>query len=301
LSDARAPWFRAQPAGRLLPSGAAIEWTMRIGDRPTFRTPRPRTAAEKEALRLGAAIEHIGRQGNLDGFPARRSQRLALVATAARQGLLVWHARRGRYELTWRGRGRLRHNARARSELRLSQGPARPAVNAGIVAAAGLIAAGISLTAWLPADAFMAARAPQLRSFSAMVATAAAPPAAKADAKAEANADMSGQSAGRFQAAEASFPGFRPTDAPVSPPAAVPLGELAVHAARTAEEASVETKTRSQTARVAAAGPERRGDRAGAYRQEKSFGPGYAYHPFGASHSFGAPPYRFGWGTRGLY
>ena len=270
---------------------------MRIGDRPTFPPPRSRTAAEKEALRIGAAIEHIGRHGNLDGFPARRSQRLALVATAARQGLLVWHARRGCYQLTRRGHGRLRHDAHARSELRLSHAPARPVVNAGIVAAVGLIAAGISLTAWLPADALMPARAPQVRSFSTVTAPA---PVAKLEVPV--------QAAAHFQAAEASFPSFAPAAAPVSPPAAAPLGDLALRAARTAEEASVETKVRSQTARVATAGSASRGERIDAYdvrkskyQQEKRFVPGYAYQPFGAPRPFGAPAYRFEGGIRGLY
>jgi hypothetical protein len=57
-------------------------------------------ALDMEALGICAAMEHIKAGGNLDGFLAGRSARLALTSTAARQGLVVWDKKHSRYELT---------------------------------------------------------------------------------------------------------------------------------------------------------------------------------------------------------
>ena len=76
----------------------------------------PRTsqvAVNNEALKIAAAIEHIKAHGNLDGFPASRGERLALVSTAGRQGLIAWNRSRARYELTSRGHRHVRFNRRA--------------------------------------------------------------------------------------------------------------------------------------------------------------------------------------------
>src|SRR5712692_6293416 len=76
-----------------------------MGIGPLSKTsPRTSPAVDLDALRIGAAVEHIKAHGNLDGFPAGRGERLALVSTAARQGLLAWDRSRGKYELTGRGR-----------------------------------------------------------------------------------------------------------------------------------------------------------------------------------------------------
>jgi hypothetical protein len=103
----------------------------------------PRTAspsADVEAFRIGAAMEHIKVRGNLDGFPADRGERLALVSTAARQGFVVWNRSRGKYELTGSGHWHLRALRRAgRNALRARQGGAiRSGMNA-IVTAAGVV------------------------------------------------------------------------------------------------------------------------------------------------------------------
>ena len=80
---------------------------------------------EKDGLRIGAAVEYIKAHGNLDGFPAGRSQRLALVSIAGRQGLVVWNRSRERYEPTSRGNLHVRAVRRsARNALQDRQGGA---------------------------------------------------------------------------------------------------------------------------------------------------------------------------------
>src|SRR5581483_1547209 len=97
-----------------------------MGIGPQSRSsPRTPPAADLEALRIGAAMEHIKAHGNLDGFPAGRGERLALVTTADKQGLLVWNRSRGRYELTSRGHQRVHAMRRAGyNALRARQGGA---------------------------------------------------------------------------------------------------------------------------------------------------------------------------------
>src|SRR5205823_4414057 len=99
-------------------------------------------AINQEALRIGAALEHIKAHGNLDGFPADRCQRVALVSTAGKQRLLFWNRGSGRYELTIRGRRHERAWRRAsRNALRDRQGGAiRSGMNA-VVTAAGVVVA----------------------------------------------------------------------------------------------------------------------------------------------------------------
>jgi hypothetical protein len=52
-------------------------------------------------------MEHIQDQGNLDAFPGGQNERLALMLTASRQGLVTWDRTGERYELTSLGRERL--------------------------------------------------------------------------------------------------------------------------------------------------------------------------------------------------
>jgi hypothetical protein len=52
-------------------------------------------------------MEHIQDQGNLDAFPGGQNERLALMLTASRQGLVTWDRIGERYELTSLGRERL--------------------------------------------------------------------------------------------------------------------------------------------------------------------------------------------------
>src|SRR5438552_6788606 len=62
---------------------------------------------DEERLRIGAALTYLKEQGNLDGFPARRNERMALMATAERRGLVVWDRNRERYEVTRLGESAL--------------------------------------------------------------------------------------------------------------------------------------------------------------------------------------------------
>ncbi len=67
----------------------------------------PWAALDQESLRISAAMEHIQDQGNLDAFPGGQNERLALMLTASRQGLVTWDRAGERYELTSLGRERL--------------------------------------------------------------------------------------------------------------------------------------------------------------------------------------------------
>jgi hypothetical protein len=64
-------------------------------------------ALDEEALRLGSALAHVARHGNLDDFPVGQSDRLALMTTANRRELVTWNRDDSRYELTSLGRQQL--------------------------------------------------------------------------------------------------------------------------------------------------------------------------------------------------
>jgi hypothetical protein len=67
----------------------------------------PWAAIDQESLRISAAMEHVQEHGNLDAFPGNQNEKLALMLTASRQGLVSWNRRSGQYELTGLGRERL--------------------------------------------------------------------------------------------------------------------------------------------------------------------------------------------------
>src|SRR2546421_550064 len=67
----------------------------------------PWAALDQESLRISAAMEHLEEHGNLDSFPGSQNEKLALIMTAGRQGLVGWNRERERYELTSIGRERL--------------------------------------------------------------------------------------------------------------------------------------------------------------------------------------------------
>src|SRR5260370_26221644 len=127
--------------------------------------PSQRTspAVELEALRIGAAIEHIKAHGNLDGFPARRGERLALVTTAGKHGLLVWNRSRGRYELTNRGHRPVRALRRAGRNPFLARhgGAVRSGINAVVTAAGTAVVVGRALLPLHPARSTDSAPLPQ--------------------------------------------------------------------------------------------------------------------------------------------
>jgi len=66
--------------------------------------PPTATALDEETMKIGAAMAWINRQGNLDDFPGSRNERLALMTTAVRRGLVAWDRGHDRYKLTQLGK-----------------------------------------------------------------------------------------------------------------------------------------------------------------------------------------------------
>src|SRR6266542_1601462 len=134
------------------PRGGPRCWTMSIEPLSKTSLRKSPPTAELEALRIGAAMEHVKAHGNLDGFPAGRGERLALMTTAGKQGLVVWSRSRGRYELTSRGFRRVRALRRAgRNALRERQGGAvRSGMNALVTAAGAVVVVGAVFLAFNP-------------------------------------------------------------------------------------------------------------------------------------------------------
>ena len=102
-------------------------------------------ALDQEALRIGAAMEHLQDHGNLDSFSGSQNEKLALIMTARRQGLVTWDRKMGRYELTSIGRER----SGMRRALRRSDGPTNPppasaGSGKGWMLGSGTIVAGIA-------------------------------------------------------------------------------------------------------------------------------------------------------------
>src|SRR5712691_13096210 len=79
----------------------------------------PWAALDQESLRISAAMDHLQDHGNLDAFPGGQNEKLALMLTASRQGLVKWDRAGERYELTSLGRERLG----MRGALQKSGGP----------------------------------------------------------------------------------------------------------------------------------------------------------------------------------
>ena len=140
-----------------------------------------RAAVDMEALRICAAMEHIKARGNLDGFPAGRSERLALMSTAGRQGLVVWDKSRSRYELTSLGekrQGDLRTHVsdRSRADRVVGQDSVRSRMKSRLLGAVAGAAACVGLIAWLPLGSSKPPLALQAIGTSVTVPPAAASP-----------------------------------------------------------------------------------------------------------------------------
>jgi len=111
------------------------------------------TALDEEALRLGSALGHVARHGNLDDFSETQSGKLALMATARRRGLVTWNRDASRYELTSLGREHL--GIRGRASPGRAEAPAsRAAVQLGspfspgaLIASAACVVLGITVMA----------------------------------------------------------------------------------------------------------------------------------------------------------
>jgi hypothetical protein len=122
------------------------------------RSSAPTMAAlDMEALRICAGMEHIKARGNLDGFSAGRSERLALMSTAGRQGLVVWDKRHSRYELTNLGERRLGSlrtlvSGPLRADRPVGQAPDRSRMKSGLIGVVAGAAACTGLIVWFPSD-----------------------------------------------------------------------------------------------------------------------------------------------------
>lgn len=131
---------------------------MGISTVPSGSGQKIRTGLDQETLRIGAALNHIRANGNLDAFPASRGERVALVTIAAKQGLLEWSRIRKRYELTPSGHRRIRELQRTgREALASRHGVSRASVNAVVSLAAGVVIGGAAFLAF-HADAPESAR-----------------------------------------------------------------------------------------------------------------------------------------------
>src|SRR5215469_11970144 len=86
---------------------------------------RSLAAQDREELRIGAAMAYVQAQGNLDGFSQSRSERLALMGTAMRRGLVAWDRSRECYVLSGRGRRYAEMYAPERIGTRPPAGPRR--------------------------------------------------------------------------------------------------------------------------------------------------------------------------------
>jgi hypothetical protein len=62
---------------------------------------------DEERLRIGAVLAYLKEHGNVDGFPARQNERMALMATAERRGLIAWDRSHERYGVTRLGESAL--------------------------------------------------------------------------------------------------------------------------------------------------------------------------------------------------
>jgi hypothetical protein len=296
-----------------------------MGIGPLSKTSsRTSPAVDLEALRIGAAMEHIKAHGNLDGFPARRGERLALVTTAGKQGLLVWNRSRGRYELTSRGHWRVRALRRAgRDALRARPGGAvRSGMNAVVTAAATVVVVGAGFLAFHPVGSTDSA--PLREPGAYFTSGVAAPAGARAAKGVELQADLQPRAttaetvpdsrrvsseqvsamppSGR---ADASGPNARTQGGETarSPAAAVSSEpEIVTGAvpAVPAEKSAVNDRDRLETSKLAH--KHKRSARRGrdGNDEAKAIGPGYAseypYAPYGGSPTYrhwSAPPWWF--------
>ena len=271
---------------------------------PSLRTSPP--AVDLEALRVGAAVEHIEAHGNLDRFPARRGERVALVSTAVKQSLLVWNRSRGRYELTSPGHRRVRTLRRAgRKALRDPQGggAVHSGMNAVVTAASVVVVLGAAFLAFSPTGStdLVPAREPGAY-FTGAAAPAPAqavhatqprtdvPPravtaAAVTDSK-QVSEPVSSVSPSRRADASGADARIQGAETARSLAAAVP-SEPETAPAAAAQKSTANGRDRPETSKLAHT--HKRSGRSGrnGNGEPETAGPGYAYGPYG-----GTPGYR---------
>ena len=90
-------------------------------------------ALDEEGLKIGAALAWISQQGSLEDFPGSRNERLALMTTAIRRGLVAWDRGHDRYKLTQLGKTQA---ASYSPNIKPTKGPEEdsPAVKSGLPA-----------------------------------------------------------------------------------------------------------------------------------------------------------------------
>jgi hypothetical protein len=104
----------------------------------------PWAVLDQEALRIGAAMEHLQNYGNLDSFPGSPNEKLALMMTASRQGLVTWKRAAGRYELTSLGRRSIVRRTLRESEDPTNLPPASASAGKRWALSSGTIIVGIA-------------------------------------------------------------------------------------------------------------------------------------------------------------
>ncbi len=274
-----------------------------MGIGPLSKTsPRTSPAVDLDALRIGAAVEHIKAHGNLDGFPAGRGERLALVSTAAKQGLLVWNRSGGRYELTSRGHRRVRTLGRAgRNALRDRQGGAvRSGMNAVVTAAGAVVVVGAAFLAFNPTGSTDWAPAREPGAYFTSGASARASAQATQGTQSQAEAQPSAVTAAAIEPVSPPPPGGRVDasgpnagiqggEAARSLAAAVPSEPeiVAGTVAAPAEKSAAMDRDRPETSKPAH--KHKRSGRKGrdGNDEPKTVAPGYAYTPSGGAPTYG--------------
>jgi len=250
-------------------------------------------ARHQEALRIGAALEHIKAHGNLDGFPGDRCQRVALVSTAGKQGLLFWNRGSGRYELTIRGRRHERAWRRtSRNALRDRQGtPIRSGVNAVVTGSGIVVVAGALFLAFNVGGTPNSAQPPAPSGHFTRSAPAAAQ-ATRAQPRlgAEPTTVMAATIAGPKPAAD--VPAVLSVAARRIAPgeAAISLSESIGSDLEPVTGATTKTtaaeRDRSESVKLASK-PKKTARRRGEDAREVR-GPGYAYGPYGGARRYGS-------------
>jgi hypothetical protein len=210
-----------------------------------------------ERMRILAMLRHLGSGADLRDFPASSSEKVALVKTANRRRLIVWHKGRGRYELTPAGWCELAPSRR--------YGVGSMMLGTGLGGALGAAALAVFWFAVGPAQGPVAARS-VARAAPAQVAKVSAPAVAKS-VPAAAPAAASPESAAAAPPARDAVPAAAPVEPEptqvVDEPTRDQLAEAAAKAkqvaAKKARQRAAARRRREEAARAWAATDPSRG------------------------------------------